>query len=61
MKSIIAKKDFTLKGKIYKKGQELKNIELNDLLKLNEKGFINPIKVSDFQKLKNKEIAKEEE
>lgn len=61
MKSIIAKKDFTLRGKIYKKGQELKNIELDILLKLNEKGFINPIRVSDFQKEKIKKAKKEEE
>lgn len=59
MKSIVAKKDFTLKGMLYKKGQELKQIDVETLISLNEKGFIEPIKISDLKKIKNKEIEKE--
>lgn len=60
MKFIVAKKDFTLKGTLYKKGQELKQIDVETLINLNEKGFIEPIKISDLKKIKNKEIEKEE-
>lgn len=58
MKTIIAKKDFTLKGILYHKGQEIKKINKEDLIRLNEKGFINPIKISDYL---DKKMKKEEE
>ncbi len=67
MQKIIAKNDFTLKGRFYFKNKEvpLDEIDLDTLLKLNENGFIKSltteelIEIEDYYKEpkgKNKEI-----
>lgn len=49
MKPIKAVKEFSLNGKFYSKNDivEIKNKE--DLIKLNEKGFIEPLTIKDIQ------------
>lgn len=54
---IIANKDFNLNGKIYKKGKEVKITSKEELIRLNEKGFIEPIsleEIKNFGKENNK-------
>lgn len=43
MKSIKAKKDFTLHNVDYFVGEEIKINNISDIIKLNEKGFIEPL------------------
>lgn len=57
---IIAKKEFTLNGKYYVKGDEVKVNSKDELVKLNEKGFIEPLNRKEvetyfFKKNENKE------
>lgn len=63
MKSIKASQTFSLDGVIYEKGDEVKvnNVEL--LVRLNEKGFIEPLKAKEIQNFAKeiKEPKKEEE
>lgn len=66
MIKIIAKKDFTRKGEYIFAGDELKVNTVEELVKLNEKGFIDPLtlkEIIEFKKeLENpKKIKKEEE
>lgn len=58
----IAKINFSLNGKYYIKGEELKDIPYSMLVKLNELGYIEPLKYEDLVLLKNtkKENNKEE-
>lgn len=64
MKTIKAKETFSIDGIIYEKGDEVNvnNVEL--LVKLNEKGFIEPLKAKDIQnfakELEPKKVNKEE-
>lgn len=54
---IIAMIDFSLKGRIYKKGQEVKITSKEELIKLNERGYIEPLsfnEIQNFDKEKNK-------
>ena len=53
---IIAKKNFTLKGKLYTKGKEVKNIDIEILNRLNENGFIEPINIKNY--IENLKIKK---
>lgn len=64
---IIANKDFNINGKIfYNKGDEVKVETKEQLIKLNEKGFIEPLSMKDIQnfgkepKFEDKKIKKEE-
>ena len=67
MKKIIAIKNFTANGKMYIAGDELKGLKFEQIVKLNEQGFIEPLKYEDLvlieRELKNpsKTIKKEEE
>lgn len=69
MIKIIAKKDFTRKGEPLFAGDEVKVNSVEELVKLNEKGFIEPLTFKDIvqfkKELENPEndfkINKEEE
>lgn len=45
---IIAKKDFSMNGKNYIEGDELTNLTIQEIVKLNEKGFIEPLSYKDL-------------
>lgn len=56
---IKAKKDFSINGKFYFIGDEIvENYE--DVIKLNEKGFIEPLTTKQLYEIKNKKEKKEE-
>jgi hypothetical protein len=57
---IIAKKDFTTEDTEYIKGDEIKNLTYNQIVKLNEKGFIEPLSYKDLVLIK-RELEKKEE
>ena len=65
MIKIIAKKDFTRKGEPIFAGDELKVNTVEELVKLNEKGFIEPLTLKDIvqfkKELENPEKIKKEE
>ena len=65
MKKIIAKIDFIANNKGYIKGDEIDGLNYNQIVKLNEKGFIEPLDFKDLvlikRELENKKIKKEEE
>lgn len=63
MKSIIAKKNFTLNGVAYEKGDEVRVKDKSELVSLNEKGFIEPLTLKQIQNFgkEPKENKKEEE
>lgn len=58
MKPIKAKKDFFLNEIFYGKGDEVKVETKEDLVKLNEKGFIEPLTIKDIQNFGEKEEPK---
>ena len=49
---IIANKDFTLCGETYIKGDELTNLTYQQVVKLNEEGFIKSLTYQDLVLLK---------
>lgn len=59
MKKIIAKINFTSNIGNYIKGDEIKNLTYEQIVKLNKKGFIEPLEYKDLvlieRELKNKE------
>lgn len=57
---IIAQKDFTANGINYIKGDELKDLTYEQIVKLNEKGFIEPLNYKDLVLVK-REIEKKKE
>lgn len=65
MIKIIAKKDFTRNGEPIFAGDELKVNTVEELVKLNEKGFIEPLTLKDIvqfkKELENFKIKEEEE
>lgn len=65
MIKIIAKKDFTRKGEPIFAGDDVKVNSVEELVKLNEKGFIEPLsfkEIVQFKKeLENPEKIKKEE
>ena len=69
MIKIIAKKDFTRKGEPIFAGDELKVNTVEELVKLNEKGFIEPLSFKEIVQFKKElenpkndfKIKKEEE
>ena len=60
MIKIIAKKDFTANGINYIKGDELIDLTFEQIVKLNENGFIEPLEYKDLVLLK-REINSEKE
>ncbi len=58
MKQPTATKDFTLNGIHYTKNDKVKVENIRDLIRLNEKGFIEPFSGKDIQDFK-KELEKE--
>jgi hypothetical protein len=58
---IIAKKDFTTNKVDYIKGDEIKNLTYNQIVKLNEKGFIEPLSYKDLVLIKRELEKKKEE
>ena len=61
MKKIIASCDFTIGENYYIKGEEIKNLKYEDIVKLNEKGFIEPLDFKELMLIKRElEKAKEE-
>lgn len=63
---IIASKDFTLDGEFYFVGDEVKIKDFDKIVKLNEKGFINPLTLKELVQIKKelnapKKYNKEEE
>lgn len=69
MIKIIAKKDFTRNGEYVFTGDEVKANDINEIVRLNEKGFIEPLTFKDIVQLKKElenpkndfKIKKEEE
>jgi hypothetical protein len=64
MKKIIARKDFIANGVDYIQGDEIKSLTYQEIVKLNEKGFIEPLEYKDLvfikRELENKKNSKEE-
>lgn len=60
MKKVIAKIDFTSNIGNYVAGDEIKNLTYEQIVKLNEKGFIEPLTYKDLV-LIERELKKEEE
>ena len=64
MKKIIAKIDFITNGTGYIKGDEINGLTYEQIVKLNEKGFIEPLDFKDLvlikRELDNKKKVKEE-
>lgn len=61
---IKATKDFTLNGIAYEKGDQVEVKTKEDLIKLNEKGFIEPLtlkQIQNFGKAESKKFYKKEE
>lgn len=58
---IIAKTNFSLNGRFYIKGEELKDIPYSMIVKLNELGYIEPLKYEDLAMLKNAKKEKNKE
>ena len=56
---IIAKTNFELNGTFYVKGDEIKTKDIEVVRKLNEKGFIEPLKYEDLVRIE-RELKKEE-
>ena len=61
MKTIKAKKDFSLNGKFYIMGDEIKDLDIKNIAKLNEKGFIEPLSYRDLVLLERDNKPKKEE
>jgi len=64
MKKVIAKIDFVANDKQYIVGDEIKGLSYNQIVKLNEKGFIEPLEYRDLvlikRELDSKNKIKEE-
>lgn len=61
MKKVIAKVDFEANGKEYISGDEIKDLRYNQIVKLNEKGFIEPLSYKDLVLIKRELENKKEE
>lgn len=59
MKKIIAKIDFTANNKQYIVGDEINGLTFEQIVKLNELGFIEPLEYKDLVLIK-RELEKEE-
>ena len=64
-KKVIAVKDFNANGIFYFAGDELKGLSFEQILKLNEKGFIEPLDLKDIvlisRENNNKNLKEEKE
>ena len=60
MIKVIVKKDFTANGNNYIKGDELKDLTFEQIVKLNENGFIEPLEYKDLVLIK-RDLEKEKE
>lgn len=64
MDKVIAAKNFTANGKFYIAGDKIKDLSFEQITKLNEKGFIEPLDYKDLvlikRELENKNKIKEE-
>ena len=60
MKKLIAIKDFTANGKDYLAGDEIKTTNYEAIVKLNEKGLIEPLNYKDLVLIKRELENKEE-
>ena len=58
---LIAKKNFSLNGVFYEKGDEVIADTKNQAVKLNELGFIEPLKTKDIQNFDNNKSKIKEE
>lgn len=58
MKIVKALKEFTFKGAYYEKGDDVKVETLEELVKLNEKGFITPQTLKDYQNFGKEDKSK---
>lgn len=61
MVKVIAKKDFTANGINYIKGDELTDLTFEQIVKLNEKGFIEPLEYKDLVIIERELRKKKEE
>ena len=61
MKKVIAKIDFTANNEDYIVGDEINNLSYNQIVKLNEKGFIEPLSYKDLVLIKRELEKKKEE
>ena len=61
MKKVIAKKDFTTNIGEYIAGDEITNLTYEQIVKLNEKGFIEPLNYKDLVLIKRELDKKKEE
>jgi hypothetical protein len=60
MKKIIAKINFSANNKFYIAGEEITGLTFNQIVKLNEQGFIEPLKYEDLIVIE-RELKKKEE
>ena len=61
MKKVIARIDFTANDKSYIVGDEIKDLTYEQIVKLNEKGFIEPLEYKDLVLIKRELEKKKEE
>lgn len=59
MKKIVAKIDFCLNDKQYITGEEIKDLTYNQITKLNEIGYIEPLNYKDLVLIKRELESKE--
>lgn len=59
MKKIVAKIDFSLNDKQYITGEEIKDLTYNQIAKLNEIGYIEPLNYKDLVLIKRELESKE--
>lgn len=61
MKKVIAKTDFTIDKNKYIKGEEVNGLNFKQIVKLNEKGFIEPLYYKDLVLIERELKKKKEE
>ena len=61
MKKIIAKIDFTIDKNKYIKGDEINGLNMQQIVKINEKGFIEPLYYKDLVLIERELKKKKEE
>ena len=61
MKKVIAKTDFTIDKNKYIKGEEVNGLNFEQIVKLNEKGFIQPLYYKDLVLIERELKKKKEE
>lgn len=61
MKKVIAKIDFTIDKNKYIKGDEINGLNMQQIVKLNEKGFIEPLYYKDLVLIERELNKKKEE